>query len=223
MADIFSEVEESLRHERYQRMARRYGPVALALAIFIVVAVAGREGWIAYKNRAAAQSSDAFAAAQTDLEAGRLDAAMSGFAELSEDGAEGYRALAKMQEAATAAVTGSLEEGARLFDEAATLTNDPLIGGMARLKAAYLLADRIEVDALEARLTPLMTRGAPYELAARELLGAAALSAGELARAREAYVYLTVALEAPGGVQRRAEEALAVIAAAEASQTDEEG
>jgi hypothetical protein len=224
MADIFQEVEEGLRQDRYQVLLRRYGPTAAALITAVILGVAGREAWIALKARAAARSSDAFLAAEAELDAGRTDAALAAFGAHAENGARSYSALAKMQEAAAAADEGSVDEAVALYDEAASQMRDPLLRDLARLKAAYLVADRVDVATLEARLEPVMKPDAPYELVARELLGAAALEAGDLAKAREAYSYLTVALGAPGGVQRRAQEALAVIDAAEAaSGSGEEG
>jgi hypothetical protein len=222
MADIFEEVEEGLRHERYRKLLRTYGPFGAALVAAVILGVAGREAWSTYRTQAAARSSDAFQAAQTALEAGDADAAVAQFSALAESGSGAYPALARMQQAAAAAAAGSKEEAARLYDEAADLTRDPVLGGMARLKGAYLAADTISVDELEARIEPLMQRGAPFEVAARELLGAAALKAGDYDKAREAYTYLTVSLDAPGGVARRAEEALAVIDAAEAASPDDE-
>lgn len=218
MADIFHEVEEGLRHDRHLKLFRKYGPLGGALIASVILGVAGREAYNAYRDHRAAQSSDAFVAAETALEMNDLETATSDFAALARSGSGAYPAFAKMQQAAAvlASPLGSRDDAARLFDEAADLTRDPILHDMALLKAAYLLADTLDVAALEARLTPLMEHGAPYELAARELLGAAALQAGDYDRAREAYTYLTVSLEAPGGVQRRAQQALAVIDAVEA-------
>lgn len=224
MADIFDEVEEGLRQDRYSTALRKYGPIGAVLVLAVVLGVAGREGWTALQERSRDRASEAFVTAQTLFETGDVEGAMAGFAELAESGRGTYAALAKMQEAAAAVSAGSLEEGARFYDEAAGLTDDPLLIDLARLKAAYLVADSVELATLEARLTPLMERGRPYELIARELLGAAALQAGDYAKAREAYTYLTVSLEAPGGVRGRAEEALAMIDAAQSSAApDEEG
>lgn len=216
MADVFQEVEESLREERYRKLFRRYGPLGAAMIAAVILGVAGREGWTAWRASVAARSSDAFQAAQADLSAGRLDAAMAEFAALSDTGARGYATLAKMQEAAAAAAAGSNAEAAALYEEAGERARDPILRDMARLKAAYLIADTLDLDSLEARLAPVMERGAPFELAARELYGAAALAAGDYDRAREAYTFLTVALDAPEGMQRRAQEAIAVIETAQA-------
>lgn len=227
MADIFDEVEESLRQDRYSVMLRRYGPLIAAVMVAIVLGVAGREVWTGLQERAAHRASDAYAAAEAAAASGDFEAAMAQFSDLAESGTGGYRALSKMQEAAAAVSLGSHEEAARLYDSAAQDASDPLLADLARLKAAYLVADTIELSALEARLAPLMAQGAPYESLARELVGAKAFAVGDYAKAREAYSYLTVSLEAPGGVQARAQAAVAAIDAAQAASaapsTDEEG
>jgi hypothetical protein len=225
MADIFEEVEEGLRQERYGKLLRKYGPIGAAAVAAVILGVAGREAWSALRAQAAVRSSAAYDAAQTALDAGDLDAAAAQFSALAESGSGAYDALAKMQEAAVAVVKGSKADAARLYEEAAGLTRDPLLSGIARLKAAYLSADTLDLPALEAKLAPLRERGSPFEPLASELVGAAALRAGDYKKAREAYTVLTASLDAPGGVARRAEEALAVIDAAEAaaSPTDEEG
>ncbi len=227
MADIFEEVEEGLRRERYVVMMRRYGPLAAALMIAVVLGVAGREVWTGMKSRATEQASEAFVEAEASSAAGDFEAAMAQYSALADSGTLGYRALARMQGAATAVSVDALPDAARLYDEAAAGIADPLLGDLARLKAAYLVADTIELSALEAQLAPLMAQGAPYESLARELLGAKALAVGDLETARSAYSYLTISLEAPGGVQARAQAAMAAIDAAEAASTapstDEEG
>jgi hypothetical protein len=195
--------------------------------VAVLLGVAGREIWTGMQTRSAEAASDAFAEAEASAAAGDYEAAIAQFSALGDSGARGYRALAKMQEAAAQVAVGALPEAARLYDEAAADTSDPLLSDLARLKAAYLVADTIELSALEARLAPLMEAGAPYESLARELLGAKAFATGDYAKAREAYSYLTVSLEAPGGVQARAQAAVAAIDAAEAASgapsTDEEG
>jgi hypothetical protein len=215
MIDIFEEVEEGMRQERVQRALRQYGPLFAAAAVAILAVVAGNEVWTSLRASSAAHSSDAYQAAAAALAAGDADGAAKQFAALGKSGTGAYKALAKMQEAGAAATAGKKADAARLFDEAAGLTRDPLLSGIARLKAAYQAADTEDLPTLEKRLAPLLERGSLFESPARELLGAAALKAGDYDKAREAYTYLTVSLDARSEVARRAEEALAVINAAQ--------
>ena len=40
MSDIFREVDEEIRHERYKRLWDRFGPYLIAVALLIVVGTA---------------------------------------------------------------------------------------------------------------------------------------------------------------------------------------
>lgn len=222
MADIFDEVEEGLREDRYRQLFLRYGPLAGAAIAAVLLGVGGWEVLSSMRERATTRSSDAFFAAQDFLMEGDFDAAAAAYAEVAETGSGSYPVLALMQQAAAEAEMGDPLAAARLYDEAAARASDPVLKASAQLSAAYLFADTLSVDELEARLEPLMQPGEPYELLARELLGAAALQAGDYERARSAYNYIPVALGAPPGVQQRASQALAAIDAAEAALENED-
>ncbi|MGD2133092.1 MAG: tetratricopeptide repeat protein [Maricaulaceae bacterium] len=222
MADIFDEVEEGLRHDRYRRLFRQYGPLGAAIVVAVVLGVAGWELLSAMRERAGSRSSEAYLAAIEMAAAQNFEGAAAAFSDLADSGSGAYPTLARMQEAALAVQSGELSEAARLYEQAAAQTSDPFLEDAARLNAAYLLAEEISLDDLEVRLAPLMEPSAPFEPLARELLGATALRAGDYERARSAYNTLSVAIGAPQGVQRRAAQALAAIDAAEASLQSED-
>ena len=48
MADIFKEVDEELRRDNFAKLWKKYGRAILGLALAIVLAVAGVQGWRAY-------------------------------------------------------------------------------------------------------------------------------------------------------------------------------
>ena len=47
MSDIFQEVEEDVRREHYEALWKQYGHYALALAVLLIIGVAG---WQWYQN-----------------------------------------------------------------------------------------------------------------------------------------------------------------------------
>ena len=51
MVDIFDEVDEELRAERAQQLLKRYAGVIVAVALLIVAAAAGWQGWHWYQAR----------------------------------------------------------------------------------------------------------------------------------------------------------------------------
>lgn len=217
MADAFDEVEQGLREDRYQVLLRRYGPAVGGLVALIVLAAAGHEGLKAMDAAAAKRSSLDYVAALELYDEGKHAEAREKFAALAKKGAKGYRALAKMQEAAAALQMGEKLRASALYEEAARLAPDRMLADLAGLQAAYARADEISPSDLLKLVEPLADDDRPYFTLARELVGAAALAAGDLSRAREEYSYLSLAPDAPQGVKRRAQQALAVIRAGQAA------
>lgn len=192
-------------------LARRYGPYAIGVFALIVAAVGGREFMTWRSHNVADRDSQAYVAAMRLMETGDLAAARERFAAVAEDATRGYEALAKMQEGAIALEEGDQPGAVRAFDAAATRAKDPLIADLAALKAVYALADTASYPELLARLDPLSQGERPYRFAAKELIGAKALEAGDLDRAREEYTYLSLAPDTPSGVRERAGQALALL------------
>jgi len=211
LVDVFDEVEEELRQERYQALLRQYGPWVLGGALAIVAGVAGYQGYNAWRDGVAATASDAFIDAQTALEEGDLAAAAAGFDALAETGPRGYAALALMQRAAVALEQGEALEAARLYEQAAERAPDGLTRDLARYKAVLAAWDELSYDDVVLRLDRLTEGDAPLGMLATELMGAAALRAERWDDARGHYEFVQLALGAPAGVQRRAAEALAYI------------
>jgi len=224
LADIFSEVEEELRRDKYNALLRRYGLWILGAAALIVLAAGLYQGvWEPSRANRIAGYSDAYQQAQALRAAGQLDAADSAYADLSEGDHDGYAALALMQRADIAETAGDASRAAALYAEAAEKADDEALAGLARVKGLYAMADEASYDEILSRAEPLAAADSPYRASARELIGAAALRAGDLDRARREYEYLTLAPETPQGIRVRAGEGLAAVErAAAASQSPEE-
>jgi hypothetical protein len=86
-----------------------------------------------------------------------------------------------------------------------------VIRDLAEIRAVWALWDSLSFADVEIRLQSLASDTAPYRFLARETIGAAALRDGQLDRAEEAYQFISFAFDAPEGVRRRAQEALAII------------
>nr|WP_238934815.1 tetratricopeptide repeat protein [Maricaulis parjimensis] len=213
---------------------RKYGPWALGGAIGIIAVAAGYQAWQAYRLGEREASSEAFISAIRASEENQLALAATGFETLAETGAAGYPALALMQRANVALNEGDTAAAADFFEQAAAATSEPLVSDLAEIRAVWARWDMLSAADVEIRLTPLTQDTAPYRFLARETIGAAALRDGDLTRARSAYQFISFAFEAPEGVRRRAQEALAIIerdealaapaseaAPAEDTQTDE--
>ncbi|MCP2669980.1 tetratricopeptide repeat protein [Maricaulaceae bacterium EIL42A08] len=211
MVDVFDEVEEELRQERYQALLRKWGPWVLGGAVAIVAGVAGYQIWLAQSTAAAEASSDTYIEASTLFEEGDLAAANSAFADMAESGPAGYATLSLLRQGEIAIAENRATDAARFFEQAAARAPEPLTRQLAQYKAALALFDTLSYDDLSVRLTPLTEGDAYFGSLARELIAAAAMRDGRWDEARGEYELLSISLDAPPGVSRRANEALVYI------------
>ena len=211
MTDLFEEVEEQLRSDRYRDLARRYLPLLLGIAAAAVLATLAYWGWDYYQRQTVAKASDTYAAAISAIQAGDRDKARQLWTEVSKSQAKGYKALSLMHLAAFEMEAKKTPEAVKLLDEAAKVAPDPIIGDAARLKSAFALLDTAPYKELEGRLTPLTEDGRPYRLQAREALAFAKVMGGNTAGARGDFVVLSLSQGAGEGVQQRAQAAIGLI------------
>lgn len=212
MVDVFDEVEEELRRERYQAALRRYGPWVAGVAAAIVLGAAGYQFWDWNSTQTSAEASDQYMAAAEALAAGDPLTADAGFADLVETGPRGYAALSLLRRGEIALQQNNSEDAARFFSAAAERSPEPLTRQLATYKATLAQFDALSYDDVRLRLNPLIEGDAPFGALARELIAAAAVRAERWDEARRSYELLSVSLDAPPGVARRATEALSLIA-----------
>jgi len=212
VVDVFDEVEEQLRSDRYKTLALKALPWIGAATVAIVIGVGAYWGWTSYQTKEAAKASEAYQAA---LEVMGRDGPAKGFSAMeavSKGGAGGYRVLALMHMGGVRLDEGKTADAVRYFDEAAKLSSDPVIGDLARLKSALALMDTASFKDIEARLTPLAGEKSPYRVNAKEALAFAKLQAGDLKGAREDFSVLSNLLDNNSeGVRQRAQAAIQII------------
>jgi hypothetical protein len=211
LTDLFEEVEEQLRSDRYRTFALKALPWLLALAVAAIVATLGWWGWSHYQEQQAGKASEQYAAALDALQQGQADQATKLFTEASKSSTKGYRSLALMQLGGLQLAQNKAAAAVQLFDQSAAAAPDDVIGDAARLKAAFTLLDTAPEKDVEARLTPLLQDGRPYRIQAREALAFTKLMAGDAAGARGDFVIISGMLDAPQGARARAKAAIGLI------------
>lgn len=211
MSDLFEEVEEQLRSERYRALAIKAAPWVLGAAAAILIAVFGYWGWQSYRTQQSAKASEQYAAGLDALNAGRKDQAVALLTQVSSSPSRAYKTLALMQLGGVKLGDRKIPDAVKLFDQAADAAPDDVLGDAARLKSAFALLDTASPKELEARLTPLIKDGHPYRVQAREALGFAKLQAGDMAGARGQFVVISQSLDAPDGARERAKAAMDLI------------
>ena len=214
MSDIFREVDEDLRREQYKKLWDRYGSYVIGLAVLIVVATAGYRGWEYWQNRQAQASGDRFVAALKLADDGKHDEAVAALDAIVKDGSGGYPALASFRVAAEKAAAGDDTGAVAEYEAIVTRRDAPiLVGELARLRAAMILADNASVADLTSRIGDLAATGNPWRHSAREILGLAAWREGDMATARKYFDEIVADQEAPQSVRSRAQFMLGLITA----------
>ena len=132
MSDIFQEVEEDVRRERYAQIWKQYGNYIIAGAAVLVAAVAGYQAWQRYDLTQRQQISDRFGQATQAAQTGNLPKAESDFAALTKDAPTGYATLAKFQLAGTYLAQGKRDPAIALLRELVA-SSDPIISSTARV------------------------------------------------------------------------------------------
>ena len=209
MADIFREVDEDLRHERYLKLWRRWRYWLLG------VGVAGLGAAVAYVVLADAQESarkaegQQFAAAMEEIQAGRGAEAADRLAMLAADAETGYAALARLGEADARARRGDITGAVQIYDLLAGDSRiDPLYRDLGALLAAQRLVDRANVSEVNQRLAPLLAGHSPWRPLAAELSAIAEMRAGNAEASRALFAELVSDPAAPLGQRQRAAELL---------------
>lgn len=212
MADIFNEIDEDVRRERYEQLWKRYGNYVIGAALLVVLATAGAVGWREYTDRQNKAQALRFLNAMEQAQKGDDAGARTAFASLAGDAGAGYATLARLQEAGLLAKAGDAAGAAKVYEQIAA---DGRVDQVFREFATVLLVQDQIATGEPARLTqmlaPLMSEKSPWRHSATELSALLAQRTGDKARAREFYAKLADDLTAPQGMRARATEMLAII------------
>ena len=203
MSDIFREVEEDIRRDRYAALWKKYGDYVVALVAVLVLGAAGLEIWRYWERSAREEAARDFHAAVQTAESGNAIAATKDFAKLAEEGPAGYAMLAKFHEAGQLIVQGKREEAIAIFRTLAQ-SRDSMLSGAARVRLAWALADFAPREEIETVVAPLTDPNSAWRFLAREVLAYTAYRTGSAKEAAESYAALAAEQDAPEGVRTRA-------------------
>lgn len=212
MSDVFEQVEEELRSDRYKRLARTWLPVVGAVLGVALVAALAFWGWDSWQSSRANQASAAYDRGIEALQAGNEAGALAAFTEAGEKGNGAYKAFALQQQAGLAVSKGEMTRAIELFDQAAKAGGDPILSDMAALKAVFLVMDTdASLADIEARLAPLVKEGRPYRAFALQAQAMARIQFGQFQPAREILVQLQLGQDVPDTVREQAQATIAQI------------
>ena len=203
MSDIFREVEEEVRRERYERLWKKYGDYVIAAVALVVIGAAAYKLWGYYEQRARQQASEAYAAGEQLLESNRADQAATAFAKLADSAPSGYAMVARLHNADALDAAGNRDEAIALYKKVAAGDN-PLLASVALLREGWALVETTPRLQLETLLAPLTDPASPWRYMAREILAYSDYRTGKLQAAQREYEMLSGETDAPIGVRQRA-------------------
>jgi len=216
VVDLFEEVEEQLRSDRYKALLRRIAPWVSGIFGAVVLAYLAYWGFNLFVARNLSSATTAYQKGVDALAQNDAGAASSDFQAAARSASAGYRSLALMQEGGLSLAAGKPEAAVGFFDQAAKAAPNRIFGDLARLRAAEAILDAAPYPQLKTRLAPLAASGRPYTFQAREALAMARLLAGRTSQARADFRDLSTAIDAPQDVVQRASLAVELIDEGEA-------
>ncbi len=181
---IFREVNEDLRRDRLQAFWQQYGRYIITFTILIIVMVGVVSVYQARERQLDEAASEKYNQMLSQLDARPLDIRLilEGF--IAQDH-RGYNVLAQFLLAQHLAEAGKLKEAAAQFNRISENGAVPLgLREFARLQAAIAVLEDESVEALRARLQPLLMDGNKLAPAARELLAIALMTDEQYLEAR---------------------------------------
>ena len=212
MADIFQEVDEDLKRDKYVELWKRYGKYAISAVAAVVLATAGMVAWREYREHQRMEDSRRYEAAIMLARDGKTQDAVEALRASAQESGAGYAALSGLQEGALLAREGDMAGAAAAYDRVAQNGSvDRILRDFATLLTVFYSLDTGEPAALEARLTALSESDNPWQASALELSGLLAMRAGDTAKARGLFTRLADDPLAPAGVRRRAGEMLSIL------------
>lgn len=209
MADIFDEVEEELRRDRALQLWKRYGWLAVALAVVLAGGIAGWRGWTWQQQRAAEAATADLLQAQRQSD----DSASSTALEtIAREGRTGLATLARLTEAARLASAGQVDKALPLWQAVAgDGAAGPLYRDLAGLLIGMHTLDTADPLQLAARLAPIASPDNPWHHLAAELQALLAERRGDRAAAVAGFRVLATDATSPPGVRSRAEAMLSLL------------
>ena len=200
MSDIFREVEEDVRRERLEKIWKTYGDYIIAAGVLMFAGIAAFELWQRHEADERAKASAALVAAERITNPTQ---AADAFNSLSRSSPKGYALVARLAEANAMYASGQGKNAIDLYKQIAK-DDSGTIGSMARLRAAWGLADMASRGELAELLAPLNQPGNAFSPMAREVLAYADYRALDLKDARMKYQLLAADVQAPEALRGRA-------------------
>ena len=201
---LVREVNEELRREQIAKLWDRYGLIALAGVGLFIAALLGYQYWRKVQLETAQEFGAQYQQALQLAQEGKSEESAKILMQMAKEAPKGYAVLARLKLAAAKAKAGKKDEAVRTYEAVVNDGGaDPLLAGYAKLRAAALRVGEADWTEMQNRLNDLTGDDSAWRYSARELLGLAALKAGQLDEARKLFLQVLGDRQTPRSIRTR--------------------
>jgi hypothetical protein len=212
VSDIFQEVDEELRHDKWLQLWKQYQNYVIGLAALIVVMTAAVTYWRYYDLQQREAEGLRYTLALDDARAGKPAEAADALSALAGSAHAGRATIARFEAAALRARAGDQAAAIAAYD---AIAKDGAVDQIYRDLATVLwglhAVDSLDPPVVIERLMPLTAETNPWHATAIEVTAIAHLKAGDRAAAKADYQKIVDDLTVPRGVRARATQMLAAL------------
>ena len=209
MSDIFNEIDEDIRRERYQKLWKTYGKFLILAVILFFVLAAIYITWTNYLDNLKQKEGEIFSSSLELIENESWESASLKLSNLYNSSSSGYRSLAKLQHASVLVKNNKIDEAIIIYRD---LINDEKSNIIYRDLARYFVIihtfDIAEDSEIIENLAYLLEEGNPWYYPARELEGFRLLKLGNYKESKGIFLSLSEDIEVPSGIRMRSAEML---------------
>lgn len=211
MSDIFREVDEDIRRERFEEFWKKYGSWVIALVVVILAATGGWQAWNAYSQAKAREAGAKYEDAVAMARDGKSEDARKALEALLADAPGGYHTLTRFRLASEQTKQDPPAGLAAWKALAADAGLGKVMQDLARIRAALIEVDTLPYAQMSTSLESLTALNNPWRNQAREILAVSALKANDMANAAKWLDLIVVDRNAPAGLRQRAEQMLGLM------------
>ena len=198
------EVDENLRRDQLQDIARKYGAWIIAGVVLLLAAIGGWIYWQDRQEKAAAEQSVALAQIYTDIGGGKLTTVTQRLDALAGKTDGALRASAMLTGAAVATEENDRPLALAKFREIAAEDDLPQpYRDLALVRSTTLEFDVLRPEQVVARLEPLTKPGNPWFGSAGELTAMALLKQGKKLEAGRLFAAIAADQQVPESIRAR--------------------
>ena len=199
------EVDENLRRDQAQAMARRFGPLVIGGVLLLLAAIGGWMYWQDRQAKAAAVDSETLSSAMNDIAANKDAAAGPKLVQLVNSPSSGIAVEAKLTQAAQAIKSNQRATAIAIYRGiAADKSAAQPFRDVSTLRLTAMEFDAIKPEEVISRLKPLAKPGNAWFGSAGELTAMAMIKLGRKAEAGRMFAAIAADKTVPETIRSRA-------------------